>query len=793
MSISDEATIIKQHAAVINALIPYQQNNCLLEGLNKLSPRLSTRIRRIIKEEVIRLTALTDTPADNSEFAIFPVSKFKHFGISMRLDRVGKDILQRETSRYADRYTVGVFESVMNSDYYQSHIKREQQQKIVKAFTVESQSFDDLDFGEDLAVRPNFTVSCTQFDKGRNAVIASLSRSTMVLETKRMPSIESEESELTFHFPEIPGLVTNDGKIDYVLDTIRFNRDTHKFETVFTLAPSSPKQVANKLAHYLSGIVNKQPLQRELEIERAMQDLERDRILFYSPWIPIFLGSSDRGIAPEFALLTQANIAANGGFHIIDQLPGGTIFSRLLKELETFGETFLLRGLFQTKNGPLQVAATFRELAAIKMFNQFIEMIMATGNFTILQCRLAPVKQSDVNNALDIHDMVVTDYPELSALTHTLFCRNITKWIGKLAINEPQERKAFPKAIIDQGAEWNIKIIMEDDIDRRSEPRYLMNRSASIKQGLFSSIDGTLNDLSQSGLKITLNTPPAEFKEQTLKVTVPDIKIKNETYQIIAYDAVTGVLRLAIPRAKDNSAAEKVASMVDTNPSYFKQRDVALHQRNIHRFLWEIAARNCPFTAVLTTNHRHILDRLKTVYVSGQGKDMAPFTVIENQAYLHGFFADKKASKPCSPLLEELLRKPKGEAQLVHAVRKKDKRIIYVPKRDYLFGSVRQQMSQRVTEAEIDVFVTHITSLYCDSATTPLTNKRLAQLSKLDVDAYEKLKKAQEAYTHVITLTNLSALHAALLRFGISPVEEATATDPLGNAKQQLEQVKKQH
>ena len=99
------------------------------EGLNKFSSVIPTKVRNIIKAEVIRLTSLTDASADNSDFAHFPVLKFKHFGVSMKLDKVGQEILLRETSRYSDRYTVGVFEAVMNSDHYQSHVKQEQQKK----------------------------------------------------------------------------------------------------------------------------------------------------------------------------------------------------------------------------------------------------------------------------------------------------------------------------------------------------------------------------------------------------------------------------------------------------------------------------------------------------------------------------------------------------------------------------------------------------------------------------------------------------------------------------------------
>ena len=163
MSAGEEQSIIKQYQPLIRALIPYEQQNKLLEGINKFSKRLPSSVRKIVKEEVVRLTSLTDAPADNSAFAQFPVMKFKHFGVQMRLDKVGAQILKNETSLYQDRYTVGVFESVMNSDFYQTQIKKEQFKKIVDAFNVESQSFTDIDFGDDIAVLPNFTLSSVEY------------------------------------------------------------------------------------------------------------------------------------------------------------------------------------------------------------------------------------------------------------------------------------------------------------------------------------------------------------------------------------------------------------------------------------------------------------------------------------------------------------------------------------------------------------------------------------------------------------------------------------------------------
>ena len=126
-----ESEIIQRYQTVINALLPYANEGRLLEGLNKFTSRLSNKIRKVLKQEVERLMSQTYESANNSAFAVFPVRKFKHFGIDMRLDQLGEDILYKETERYFNKYTVGVLETVTSSEYYQNRLKAENQKKIV--------------------------------------------------------------------------------------------------------------------------------------------------------------------------------------------------------------------------------------------------------------------------------------------------------------------------------------------------------------------------------------------------------------------------------------------------------------------------------------------------------------------------------------------------------------------------------------------------------------------------------------------------------------------------------------
>lgn len=767
--ISDDALVIKQYKSLINKLIPLQQENRLLEGLNKFSSRLPSRVRNIIKDEVIRLTALTDAPADNSEFARFPVLKFKHFGIAMRLDKVGREILQRETSRFFDRYTVGVFESVMNSEHYQSFIKQEQHEKIVKAFSVESQYFNDIDFADDLAIRPNFTVFSPAFDKGKACTLASLSHKTMVVETKRTPTIDAEHNVFIFTFPKVAGFTERQSELSYKLEATTFNKEMSVFESTFSLLPATSKKIVERLTNYVKSSVNQFPLQRELEIERVLQNLERDRILANSPWIPLFLGYKDDQLRPLFELMTPTNIEYNERYSNLIDLPAQKIYDNLIKELEIQKESFLLKGVIQHKNQEIHVAATHRQLATNGLVKQFIEQATQSDKFSVIQYRLESVSNSHKSVAFDIHDIIASEYSELSDITHILFCKDVSNWIGDLKITDPEPFKPFPKAIIDDLTRWPITAVMEDQSDRRAEARYLMNAPAFIKTGLFTQHEATLNDLSASGLKLTLQTPTEIEFDEIIKVSIKSLKLSGQKYQIVKYNKTSGILHLKLPPQLVKSEGQKLRGLFNNNSEYFTQRDMSIRQRNIFRFLWELSIRNLPCASVLITNNRFTIDRLKTIYHKEDSFDLKPFAVLANEVPLHGFLADKDAIGPKSQLLEDMLRKNVRDAHVVHVERSKNKQIIFVNEQEFLFGKVRGQISEHVAKNAVEPFITHLSAMRCKDPNTPLTSKRLAQISKIDLNIYTKLNTMQKGYTHVLYITNVSLFHSVLLKFGIYP------------------------
>ena len=761
MSAGDDKTIIKHYQPLIRALIPYEQQNKLLEGINKFSKRLPSSVRKVVKEEVVRLTSLTDAPADNSAFAQFPVMKFKHFGVQMRLDKVGAQILKNETSLYQDRYTVGVFESVMNSDFYQSQIKKEQFSKIVDAFNVESQSFTDIDFGDDIAIRPNFTISSPDFEKGRHCAISAMSHTGITLETKRPPNA-SIDDVITFTIPEIIGLTKEPTEIRLELESVRYNKHLGKYETSFNFPGDVDKAFLATLKRYVAVTAHKQPLQRDLEIERAMQELERDRILENSPWLPVFLAPEKKSLKPIIALFTKANVEHNDAPKLLASLQDKTIFATLVDELHKYNEAYVFHGNIKTKNGNIQITATHRQLLALNQLNALVYLLAKNGDFICTHCRLDSVTREDKQKAFAIHDIASKEFEKLAQISHVLYCKDVSAYIANLTLSAKCDFTPLSKVLRASGNNWRIDYVMEEDLDRRSETRYVIDKPASIRVGLLNSLDARAADVSASGMKLIV-APNSELQKE-FRVSVPELKIKGEKYKVVHYQREMGVVRLSLVEdTRKAKVSSSVDHMIEENTAYFKIRDIARIQRSTHRYIWELAVRHMPSLSVLCVMNRFTLDRLKTVYQSDSSDDLYPFTRTQNIIPLHGFFADKGQAKPKSQILEAMFKETSEQALVVHCVRKSDSRLVYIKERDFLFSKLRKQIKTQLNEEKIYLSATDLTAIRCHGAITPLTNKRLAQLSKLDKAMYDKLKSMQAGYTHCIFITNMSALHHDLV------------------------------
>lgn len=764
----EEEKIIKQYQALIRALIPYEQDNRLLEGLNRFSKRIPSSVRKVVRDEVVRLSSLTDAPADNSAFAQFPVIKFKHFGVDMRLDKVGAHILKTESTLYQNRYTVGVFESITNSDFYQAHIKKEQYKKIVDAFTVETQSLRDIEFGDDIAIAPNFQVACIEFEKGRHFTVGALSNDSMVLESKRPPKVEKGK-DYQFQLPEVFGSSGKEASVNYTLGKVCFNKETEKYETHFALSSDNDQKVPGQLTRYIKSAAFQQPLKRDLEVERALQDLERDRVLLNSPWVAIALKAGTQSLEPALALFTNANSKQNKGYGSLQAFEGKANFSALIDELTIFSEAFFFRGTIKTKQGDLNIEATHRQLLEYNLFTPVMYLLSRDKNMQCFHCRLTELDDDNKKVAFAIHDISRSEYPDLDGLSHMLFYTDISERLGPLVLLDPCQLGPVHRNLLADTKRNKIDFVVEDGLDRRQEPRYDIDKPASLKLGLLSSANARLTDISAHGMRLYLTEPPGKEKlALQVKVSVPEFRIKNERYDVIYYCEKSGLLRLKLP---DGAKVEQaITQFLESNASYFRSKDSARRQRMMQRFIWELAMRHHPSASVICVANRFLLDRIKTLYIDEASQDLYPFTQEQNIAPLHGFFADQGQSKPKSSLLLSLLKAKSAQRGVIHCQRKSDRKLIFINEKDFLYKPLRQNIAGHLREEKTELCVTRVQSVKCDNTVSSMTKKRLAQLSKVDKIMYEKMLNMQASYTHVIYLTNESALQAALACAKLKPV-----------------------
>ena len=771
---STEQEIIKKHQPVIRALIPYQQQGRLLEGLNRFSSRLNAQARQVIKEEVIRLTSQTDAPADNSAFAQFPVKRFSHFGIEMTLDKVGTEILKKETARYMEQYTVGVFESITNSAHYQGLVQRKLREKIINAFTVQTQSYQDIQFNNDLSVTPNFSVATQAYQNGRTVAVVALSATQLTIACTRSPKFTSV-TDIPVIFPHIAGLCSATEVIHFDYVRVEFNAASQRHHAVLQLAEQDQHWQA-VFQQYLNRVMLRLPLERDLEIERSMQALDRDRIVQNSPWLPVLMKQDGARLTPRMVLLTPVNTQRNPAYRSKQLLPGKTALQRILKELSAFNEAFVLR-LTITKRGsdPVSLCTTVRQLERQNLLANVVQLGLEHESLELWQYRLAKVSRGSQETARILQDMSHQDHNDILSMGHILYIRSINKALGPLQLLSQPDKAKLPRQYIDHDSQYPLHFVMNEDIDRRKQPRFRIETDAQVKVSLMSSYAATVRDFSLGGIQLQIHDCHEAVLPPEVKVSIVDFKLKSQRYKVLDYNQQTGVLRL-LAIATDNTS--KVLKKLSSGSSLQSSiENIMLRQSLYFRYMWEVVSRHYPNAALQVVTGRQMIHRMKTLYTTQQNNDLHPFAVCDHNAPLHGFFADMGKSPPDSSVLRRLLQQAERYHLAIHCERKADNKLINLTQVQCFESSLRYKIQQSLEEEETHLYVAGIECQKNESVTTPMSKQRLALLSRIDLDVYEKLQALQQNYSHVIHIIDLSALLNSFLKSGIvlDPTKENAA------------------
>lgn len=763
---STEQDIIKKHQAVIRALIAYQQQGRLLEGLNRFSARLTSQARQVIKDEVIRLTSQTNAPADNSAFAQFPVKRFSHFGIEMTLDKVGTEILKRETARYMEQYTVGVFESITNSEHYQSLVQRQLREKIINAFTVQTQSYQDIQFNQDLRVTPNFSVSSAAYQNGRSINAVALSATQLTIACTRSPKFTSPTA-IPVSFPAIPGLCLAGQVIHFDFISVEFHPASQRHHAVLQLSQQD-HYWQTAFQKYLNRVMLRLPLERDLEIERSMQALDRDRVVQGSPWIPVLMKASGNELKPRMVMLTPVNTQRNPASQRQQLLPGKTALQRIVKELLTYNEAYVIRlTIPQRGSKAISLCATVRQLARQQLLATVIQSGQEHGSLELWQYRLVNVSRTSRDTARILQDMSQQDYADILSMGHILYVRDITDSVGPLQFICTPEKARLPRPFIDSDKPYPLHFVMDSDIDRRKEPRFRIETDALVKLNLMTGYPATVRDFSLGGLQLQLHDCKELVLPPELKVTIAEFKLKAQRYRLLDFNRHNGLLRLKA--ITTDSTSKVIKKLNSVSPLQHSIQNIVLQQAVYFRYLWEIVSRHYPNAAVQIVTGRQMVHRLKTLYLPENNNDLYPFTPCEHSAPLHGFFADMDKSPPDSTALRRLLQHAERYHIAIHCERNADNRLINLTQTQCFESPLRHKIKQALAEEEVRLYVSGIECQKNNAATTPMTKQRLALLSRIDLDVHEKLLALQQNYSHVIHIIDMSALLNSLMLAGVLP------------------------
>lgn len=747
--------VLKRYNSVVNALIPYANEGRMLEGINKFTGKIPSKARQLIKNEVERLMSVTYEGADNSAFALFPVKTFKHFGIQMRLDEVGEDILHSETERYFNRYTVGVLEAVTSSEHYKSKIRQEQKRKIIDYFKVDAQSLKDIDFGADIAIQHNEMVECEFEGRKERYEMISVGLNHIKLQSRRVTPIKLQ-AEVKVHVDKKSPLAKSTSMFHCVCLNANYNRETQRHELGLHFKESMSDLTKKRIEEFVANGSRTTALEPELESERVTQAIERDMLVYNSPWIPFHLDSHLKEIK---ILLTKQNFVAGNNASFIDNLPGQSVIERLKKELSKRDETFLFQGRIEYRGARINIAATLNELLLSGLLETFIAHSKRTGTLRVSQFRVKHIE--DIKNELD--SLKQCNKADFTSISHMYFVRDVTnETIKRLPEDNAVQLRPLPKLFIDNGQPVETRLYMDVDVDRRTEPRYMIVKPATIHIHLLRKLDAELLDISLSGMKMRVDKGDIMSLPDVIKVSIPQLGLGASVYKMVDKNTQSGVIRLRVAGKKKQDVRDAVCRLIKKNAKYFSKRNKASDELNEFQILWELAARSLPSLGVVCVSSKNPKERIKTVYADGFKRDAGPFGGRDGQLYMHGIFADIDAEEPRSELLDNMLDDEVKNKLVIHCIDKKKRKIVPLKEKEF-FGDVRDIISEARQKSKLDVLVSDVQCFKLDNMANPMISRRLSWLDAHEPRLANAFRKSLRLYTHVIFCTDISRIHNAIL------------------------------
>lgn len=756
-NVMSESVKFEKYQSVIKSLLPYANEGRLLQGLNKFTGKLSSSVRKSIKSEVERLMSDSNQGADNSDFAVFPVREFKHFGLDMRLDEIGESILLKETKRYFDRYTVGVHESITSSKEYQQRLKIVNNKKIVEHFSVDAQPLNDIEFGDDIAVLWSENVGVDVNNKIERYLVTSLSLSGITIESRRIFGLK-KGMHINVHVDKKSYLPFKGATLACECGVSNFNRDTNKHELSLAFTSATLQKIKVQLKSFLETISERVPLIDTLEHEKTTQAIERDILLESSPWIPLFI--SDDGLDIK-VLMTKQNIKLNQKIATADHIPRKRVLERIIKEFEHKDEIYLFRAKIEHNKVMIDIVATITQLLSAGLLETFLYHARRTGNLTITQLR---AKSLDAHALSKIPTSAIENKGAIDSLAHVIFARDVTQNAAKLLPSVITEIKPLPRLFIDDSETLISKTLLHPQLDRRSEPRFMLQKPLKITLSIFKKLDGELLDLSPSGLKIRIPSSRVRQLPSVLKIDISAIGIRTGKYNVITKCPKNGIVRLCVAGTNEqkNEIRTLINDLITKNEEYFSHRDKKAVERKEFAQLWEVATRYQPSLGVICANSANPNHHMKGVYAESSLRDAGPFKGDGTRLYMHGIFADVNTDSTRSSLLAGMLNNTIKQKSIIHCRLRRKNNIVPITNEQF-FKVSREAIKAMCTSKQAGIYVIDVQCCRVDLSQNNVIHNHVNWLKEHSPRLGRVFEKSLSSYSHVIFCTDVSLLHNALL------------------------------
>jgi len=739
----------------VDALVPYAIRNKLNVGFDRLSKQVDTRLRYIITGEVKRRIAPATQGVDISFFAKYPTTTINIGQFDLELDKIGEIVLKQELKRYNQKYTVGVQEALTDHDRYNQTYKKDLRDNIGEAFQLNSVSYNDLDFGENASLKPNFMVKVPAFSSsGLNVISFYDDKVDVVIPTQTPLKIGAL---LSIKLPRSAFTDNKEVTLNATLHALSITEKSRENVATCKLRKTQSDMTVEAFKRAILKFNFHHPMAMAQELPRTEHQIMRDMIAANSPWLTIFCTKASGNIKPQSAILTDTNRPLHEAVLTRKLLSDPNVFKRVAKELMLTSECYIFAICFENSN-QYQYIATLSELVKSGQLSNFMAIGRQRKRIAVFQCRQSLISKNILRNVARNHGVGNGTKVLLAQLYACLFIREVTGDLEHLSSEQFENTALLPtRFAVDNDHSLSMGMLTVDDINNAKESRYAFEKEIIIKSGMFSRIKGVSKEISLKSVLVTLSEPlPAKLIGQELTLSSPGIGLPWTKFNVAYCSQDNLTIKLETPNKRNVKPLE---SLIQNNSDYFLERNITLQREERYRCLWDIGVRMIPYIAVLCRgNHT---DKLYQAFKKSSGSDYLAFSEGTSNFSLYGLMADKNTDTARSGMLASLLSGPSMTRSIAEWKAADSQSYVQMRDIDYKQPKMKNTLATLVNNASFTY--TQLVSMRVSTNDQPLLDERYSALTRLDVKEAQLLRKRFKDVSHIVYIASLSSLHKAFM------------------------------